>query len=87
MADLIRLEVVTPEKEVFSTMVESFVFPSVMGNTGAVSYTHLAIRRPHHHAGFIVTDGLYSSNGFRSTLQHLYQWRFRRRPLSDIHIN
>ncbi len=39
MADLIRLEVVTPEKEVFSTMVESFVFPSVMGNTG-VLYNH-----------------------------------------------
>lgn len=39
MADLIRLEVVTPEKEVFSAMVESFVFPSVMGNTG-VLYNH-----------------------------------------------
>lgn len=39
MADLIRLEVVTPEKEVFSDMVESFIFPSVMGSTG-VLYNH-----------------------------------------------
>ena len=36
MADLIRLEVVTPEKEVFSDMVESFIFPSVMGQTGVL---------------------------------------------------
>lgn len=31
MADLIRLEVVTPEKEVFSTMVESICLPQCDG--------------------------------------------------------
>lgn len=34
MADQIRLEIVTPEKQVFHAMVESFIIPTLMGNVG-----------------------------------------------------
>lgn len=39
MAKLIRLEIVTPEKEVFHDMVERFVLPTAMGQIG-VLYNH-----------------------------------------------
>ncbi len=39
MADQIRLEVVTPEREVFHAMVESFVVPAEIGPT-AILYNH-----------------------------------------------
>ena len=37
--DKIRLEIVTPDKEVFHQMVESFTVPAVMGSTG-ILYNH-----------------------------------------------
>jgi len=37
--DKIRLEIVTPDKEVFHNMVESFTVPAVMGSTG-ILYNH-----------------------------------------------
>jgi F-type H+-transporting ATPase subunit epsilon len=48
MADRIRLEIVTPEKEVFHDMVESFIIPTLLGLTG-VLYNHaplLAVLEP-----------------------------------------
>ena len=37
--DQIRLEIVTPEKEVFHAMVERFTVPAAMGSTG-ILYNH-----------------------------------------------
>jgi len=48
MADRIRLEIVTPEKEVFHAMVESFTVPSLLGSAG-ILYNHapmLAVLEP-----------------------------------------
>ncbi|NLF80820.1 MAG: F0F1 ATP synthase subunit epsilon [Clostridia bacterium] len=48
MADRIRLEIVTPEKEVFHAMVESFIVPSLLGSAG-ILYNHapmLAVLEP-----------------------------------------
>ena len=68
MADNIRLEVVTPDKEVFKEMVEKFSIPAIAGSTG-ILYNHaplLSALKPgvivYHKDG---EDGFIAvSNGF-----------------------